>query len=130
MREVFSQVADNLIHEGDLFAIVSTGPSSIRVDMTYDRSRLAQTTDLITGDGFSPNELIQTVAPGSRGPAELNWRAHTAFKTAQEIIKALEDIPNRRKSFIYFSNTIILRIITLYVIFWFSFSISNEIKLD
>ena len=38
MREVFSQVADNLIHEGDLFAIVSTGPSSIRVDMTYDRS--------------------------------------------------------------------------------------------
>ena len=69
MREVFSQVADNLIHEGDLFAIVSTGPSSIRVDMTYDRTRLAQTTDLITGEGFSPNELIQTVAPGSRGPA-------------------------------------------------------------
>ena len=104
MREVFSQVADNLIHEGDLFAIVSTGPSSIRVDMTYDRSRLAQTTDLITGDGFSPNELIQTVAPGSRGPAELNWRAHTSFKAAAEIIKALEGIPNRRKSFIYFSG--------------------------
>ena len=104
MREVFSQVADNLIHEGDLFAIVSTGPSSIRVDMTYDRSRLAQTTDLITGDGFSPNELISTVAAGSRGPAELNWRAHTAFKAAAEIIKALEGIPNRRKSFIYFSG--------------------------
>ena len=104
MREVFSQVADNLIHEGDLFAIVSTGPSSIRVDMTYDRTRLAQTTDLITGEGFSPNELIQTVAPGSRGPAELNWRAHTAFKAAAEIIQALEGIPNRRKSFIYFSG--------------------------
>ena len=43
MREVFSQVADNLIHEGDLFAIVSTGPSSIRVDMTFPNTTWRET---------------------------------------------------------------------------------------
>ncbi len=104
MREIFEDMADNLIHEGDLFAIVSTGPSSIRVDMTYDRSRLYATTDRIMGDGFSPNELIKFVAPGARGPSELSFRAHTAFKTAREIIGMLEQIPNRRKVFIYFSG--------------------------
>ena len=104
MREVFEDMADNLIHEGDLFAIVSTGPSSIRVDMTYARSRLYATTDRIMGDGFSPNELIKFVAPGASGPSELSFRAHTAFKTAREIIGMLEQIPNRRKAFIYFSG--------------------------
>lgn len=103
-REVFEQMADNLIHEGDLFAIVTTGPSSIGIDLTYDRSLLYSTADLIMGDGFSPNELIKFVAPGARGPAELNFRAHTAFKTARDIIQSLAQIPNRRKAFIYFSG--------------------------
>ena len=30
--------AKELIHEGDMFGIVSTGPSSLAIDLTYDRS--------------------------------------------------------------------------------------------
>ena len=103
-RDIFDSLPGNLIHEGDLFGIVSTGPSSIKVDLTYDIDVIQATTDLIMGNGYSADELIKYVAPGARGPAELNFMAHTAFRTARDIIRALEQIPNRRKAFIYFSS--------------------------
>ena len=34
VRELFKKIGKNLIHEGDLFGIVSSGPSSISIDMT------------------------------------------------------------------------------------------------
>ena len=103
-RQVFEKLADTLVHEGDLFGIVSTGPSSIRVDLTYDRSRLYSAMERITGDGFTANELINEVAPGPRGPEELRWRAHVAFKTARDTVLGLEQVQNRRKAVIYFSS--------------------------
>ena len=103
-RQVFEKLADTLVHEGDLFGIVSTGPSSIRVDLTYDRSRLYSSMEKIMGDGFTANELINEVAPGTRGPEELRWRAHVAFKTARDTVRGLEQVQNRRKAVIYFSS--------------------------
>ena len=103
-RQVFEKLADTLIHEGDLFGIVSTGPSSIRVDLTYDRNRLYSAMGRITGDGFTANELINEVSPGTRGPEELRWRAHVAFKTARDTVLGLEQVQNRRKAVIYFSS--------------------------
>src|SRR5262249_51985681 len=43
IRELFKKMSKELIHEGDLFGIVSTGPSSIAIDMTYDHTHLADT---------------------------------------------------------------------------------------
>src|SRR3954447_7104486 len=40
VRELFKKIARNLVHDGDLFGIVSSGPSSIAIDMTYDKKRL------------------------------------------------------------------------------------------
>ncbi len=37
VRDLFKKIAKNLVHDGDMFGIVSSGPSSIAVDMTYDR---------------------------------------------------------------------------------------------
>ena len=104
VRQVFSKLAKNLIHEGDMFGIVSTGPSSLAIDMTYDRAMLDVAESRITGDGFSPQELIEQVDEGARGPEELRWRSHVAFKTAREIITNLEEVQNRRKVFIYMSS--------------------------
>ena len=101
-RAIFEQLVDNLIHEGDLFGIVSTGPSSIRVEMTYDRAMIKSAADRFTGDGFNPNEIVQ-LAPGPRGVTELTWRAHVAFKTMRDVVANLEDVQNRRKVVIYFS---------------------------
>src|SRR5687768_9845217 len=42
IRDLFQKISNELIHDGDMFGIVSTGPSSIAIDPTYDRKRLAE----------------------------------------------------------------------------------------
>lgn len=104
VRQVFETLTETLIHEGDLFGIVSSGPSAINVQMTYDRSLLYSAMSKITGDGFSNQEIIQQLAGGPGGPSELRWRTHKAFKLARDIVRNLEDVENRRKAFIYLSS--------------------------
>ena len=103
VRQVFKEIADTLVHEGDLFGIISTGPSSLSIDMTYDRTVLYAAADKIMGDGPDVKDMIQ-MPNGSRGPTELSWRAHVAFKTAREVLRNLEHVNNRRKVFLYISN--------------------------
>jgi len=103
VRQVFEQIADTLIHEGDLFGIISTGPSSLSINMTYDRNLLYAAKERIIGDGFSVNDTI-SMQGGARGPEELRFRANVAFKTARQVLHNLEQVTNRRKVFIYLSN--------------------------
>ena len=37
IRDLFKRISRQLVHEGDMFGIVSTGPSSLSIDLTYDR---------------------------------------------------------------------------------------------
>ena len=103
IRELFKKIAKELIHEGDMFGIVSTGPSSIAIDLTYDRKRLDQAITKITGGGLAPKDIID-VPQGAQGPPEVRYRAHVAFSTANDIIAQLAQVHNRRKAFIYVSN--------------------------
>jgi len=104
VRQVFKKVADTLIHEGDMFGIISSGPSAINVQMTYDRDLLYSAMGKITGDGFSNQDIVEQLAGGPGGPTELRWRAHKAFKLARDIVRNLEGVENRRKAFIYLSS--------------------------
>ena len=103
-RQVFEKMFTTLIHEGDLYGVVTTGPSSIRIDLNYDRSQLYSAMERIVGDGFNATELITDIAQGPRGPEELRWRAHVAFKTVRDLVRNLEQVRNRRKAIIYFSQ--------------------------
>jgi len=103
IRDLFKKISKELIHDGDMFGIVSTGPSSIAVDMTYDRKRLDEAITKISGAGLKPSEIIET-PDGSQGPPEVRYRAHVAFSTAYEILQKMEQVHNRRKAFIYVSN--------------------------
>lgn len=106
VRQVFQTIADTLIHEGDMFGIVSTGPSSLAIDMTYDRTLLADAKGRIMGDGFSTQELVMSMGSGGggRGPEELRFRTNQAFNLARKIVNNLEAEKNRRKAFIYLSS--------------------------
>lgn len=103
IRDLFKKIGKELIHEGDLFAIQSTGPSSLAIDLTYDRRRLDEAITKISGAGLNPTDIIQT-PDTSQGPAEVRYRAHVAFSTAYDTLKNLEQVHNRRKAFIYVSN--------------------------
>src|SRR5687768_14438746 len=102
-RELIKKMLRNLIHEGDMFGIVSTGHSSISEQLTYDRQILESAVERITGGGLTPSEIIQGQA-GSQGPTEMRHRAQVAFTTAYELVKNLERVQNRRKAVLYISS--------------------------
>ena len=103
IRDLFKKVSKELIHDGDMFGIVSTGPSSLAVELTYDRKRLEAAIQKISGAGLAPKEILDQ-PEGAQGVAEIRYRAHVAFSTAYDIMKNLEQVHNRRKAFIYVSN--------------------------
>ena len=103
VRQVFEKIIDVLVHEGDMFGIISTGPSSLSIDMTYDRGVLYAAMERIMGDGLSVRDMIMS-QDTSRGVTELIFRSHVAFKTAREVLRNLEKVTDRRKVFIYISN--------------------------
>ena len=86
-----------------MFGIVSTGPSSIAIDLTYDRQRLTEAIKKISGAGSHPR-TSSTCREGQQGPPEVRYRAHVAFSTAYDMMRQLEAVHNRRKAFIYVSN--------------------------
>jgi VWFA-related protein len=92
-----------LIHEGDMFGIVSTGTSSISEQLTYDRQILESAISRVTGGGLRAKEIIEGMQ-GSQGPTELRHRAHVAFSTAYDLMRNLEKLQNRRKAVIYLSS--------------------------
>ncbi len=103
IKDLFKKIAQELIHEGDMFGIVSTGPSSLSIDLTYDRKRLDEAIKKISGAGLAPKDILD-VPEGSQGPPEVRHRAHVAFSTARDMMRNLEQVQNRRKAFIYVSN--------------------------
>jgi hypothetical protein len=97
-------LAENLIHEGDLFGVVSTGLSSIEIDVTDDRRLLDEAAARIMGGGFNPNELIENFPPAAEGVPELRVRAQLAFNTMRDIIRSLETVQHLRKVVVYLSS--------------------------
>ncbi len=103
VRQLFQKIAKELVHDGDLFGIVSSGPSSIQVDMTYDKTQLDQAVNKMTGNELKPTEIING-SGGPGGPSEIRYRAHVAFDTMLEGLKNLEQVHNRRKALVWVSD--------------------------
>jgi VWFA-related protein len=103
IRDLFKKISKTLVHEGDMFSIVSTGPSSLAIDPTYDRKILDEAIKKITGNGLKPSDIIQG-AESSDGPSEVKYRAHVAFSTAYDMLSQMERISNRRKAVIWVSQ--------------------------
>lgn len=102
VRSLFQKIAKQLVHEGDLFGIVSSGTSSISQDLTYDRKRLDEAIKKIAGSGLKPSEIISR-GSGS-GLSELRYNAHVAFSTMREALTNLEKLRNRRKALVWVSE--------------------------
>src|SRR5918912_3512175 len=103
IREIFRKMLKNLIHDGDMWGMVSTGTSSISIDLTYDRALLDDAINRISGGGLKPSEIIKG-QEGQDGPVELRYRAHVAFTTAEQLMQNLEKLHNRRKAVIWVSS--------------------------
>ena len=103
IRQIFEQIGDHLVHEGDLFGIISSGPSSLSIDMTYDRELLYAAGNRIMGDALTVRDQLMQMET-TQGPSEVLYRAHVAFKTAHSVLRNLERVNDRRKVFLYISE--------------------------
>lgn len=103
IRDLFKRISRTLVHDGDMFAIVSTGPSSLAIDPTYDRKVLDEAIKRVTGNGLKPSDIIQG-AEGADGPSEVRYRANVSFSTVRDMVMQLEKIQSRRKAVVWVSN--------------------------
>ena len=102
-RDLMKRMLKNLIHDGDMFGIVTTGTSSVSQQLTYDRQVLESAISRITGGALKAQEIL-TAAWGAQGRIEVRHRAHVAFETLNDLLKNLEKVQNRRKAIIYLSS--------------------------
>src|SRR5437016_6579326 len=88
VRDLFKKIAKELVHDGDMFGIVSSGPSSIAIDMTYDKNRLDEAISKIAGNELKPTDIINGPS-AAEGTREVRYRAHVA-------VSPVYDPPNTR----------------------------------
>jgi VWFA-related protein len=103
VRQLFKQMSKNLLHDGDMWGMVSSGPSSIAIDMNYNKARFDEAINKIAGNELTPTDIIQG-ATTAEGPSEVRYRAHVAFTTVEDILRQLNQVHNRRKALIYVSD--------------------------
>jgi len=103
VRKLYSTLVDTLVHEGDLTAVVSSGPSSIEIQPTYDRKLVAAAVSKIRGSAMTPAEMFKTIET-SQGPGDIRQRAQQAFYAAYGIVADLEKVLNKRKAVLYIST--------------------------
>jgi VWFA-related protein len=103
VRRLLQDIVDNLIHDGDLVAVVSSGPSSIEVQPTYDRKEVAASLTRIRGSAMTAGEMFKLLET-SQGPGDLRQRAQVAFYTAYNILSSIERVANKRKAVLYIST--------------------------
>jgi VWFA-related protein len=96
-------IADTMLHDGDLVAMISSGPSSVEIEPTYDRKQIMAAASRIRGVALTPNELFKLLET-SQGPGDIRQRAQLAFYTAYNILASIERIANRRKAVLYIST--------------------------
>jgi VWFA-related protein len=105
LRQLFRQMAKELVHNGDLFGVVSTGTSSIAIDLTYDRSRLEEAAGKMNGSSLRPSEILQQSTMGTgQVPQEVMHRANVAFSTIYDMLNNLQQTQHRRKAVVLISN--------------------------
>ena len=96
-------MAKELVHDGDLFGVVSTGTSSIAIDLTYDRTRMEEAANKITGSSLRPSEILEQSSTG-QVPQEVMHRANVAFETIYDMLNNLQQTQHRRKAVVLISN--------------------------
>ena len=103
VRKLMQTIGDTLIHDGDMVAVVSSGPSYLEIGPTYDKKLVLESVKKIRGSGPIPDEIFKSLE-SSQGPGDIRQRAQMAFYAAYAILGQLENVNNKRKAVIYVST--------------------------
>jgi hypothetical protein len=104
LRTLLRTICTDLVHDGDMVALVSTGPSSIAIDLTYDRQSILKGIGKATGSGLAPPDIFRSSQSVSWQPNELPYRIWVSVSTAFDVVERLAHVRNLRKALIYVSS--------------------------
>jgi hypothetical protein len=104
LRALLRTICTDLVQDGDMVAAVSTGPSSIAIDATYDRQRILKGIEKAIGSGLAPPDIFRVSQSVSQQPNELLYRIAVSVSTASDTVVRLAQVKNLRKAFIYVSS--------------------------
>jgi len=98
LRTLLKTIAAELIHDGDSVALHSTGPSSVSVAWTRDRSVVDSVIKNIAGNALKVSDIL-AITGGLTPTNEVDHRATLAVSRVNEIIAILDPA-----AVIYISN--------------------------
>jgi VWFA-related protein len=106
LRTVLRTISKELIHDGDVFAARSSGPSSLSIDLTADRTLFERAIRSVAGNALKPSDIIpiNPITLGAEAHNEVRYRASVALSAAYAMMMSLDRVSDRRKAFIYVSN--------------------------
>lgn len=102
LRSLLRAVASELIHDGDLFELRTTGPSTATLQ-TSERDRLEPAIKGMTGSGLKATDTLGAVWRASAWD-EVLYRADVALATATDAMHAFAIGDGNRKAIIYISK--------------------------
>jgi hypothetical protein len=89
LRTLLKTIAAELIHDGDQVALLSTGPSSVSVAWTHDRSVVDSVVKKIAGNSLKVSDIL-AIARGLTPANEVDHRATLALSRVNEIVAILD----------------------------------------
>ena len=99
LRTLLRTIAAELVRDGDLVELRTTGPST-PMPLTSDRELLAAAVKMATGNALKPADFIGT---GLASWNEVLYRANTSLETAREALSAFSLGDGRRKAIVFVS---------------------------
>ena len=103
LRALLKTIAAELIRDGDQVALYSTGPSSVSVAWTHDRSVVDSVIKKIYGNGLKVSDIL-AITQGLTPTNEVDHRATLALSRVNGIIAVLDPGLDRGIGIIYISN--------------------------
>jgi hypothetical protein len=103
LRILLKTIAAELIHDGDEFALHSTGPSSVSIAWTDDRSIVDGAVKKVFGSALRVSDIL-AIRQGFLASNEVEHRASFALSRANEIIAGLDPPLDRGIGIIFVSN--------------------------
>ena len=104
LRTLLKTICSELIQDGDLAGIVTTGPSSVAIDLTSDRQRVGAGLGRVTGASLRPTDISRALQENPKGPSEVWYRAAVSISTAYDTLDNFARQPAPRKAVIYVSS--------------------------
>jgi len=102
LRSLVESVRDHLVRSDDLIGIVSTGYSSIEIDLSYDRDhwRFSQALDKLKATGPALTRAMLLPPDAARQRHDV----HVALATAGDVVRTLELVSGRRRALLYLTS--------------------------